>query len=69
MISADDSSGTLEFSVAGDDAGTFFPVKASFIAEGSLIGLSVASVTRVDNGEAAAFSQDISVSADDYHVL
>lgn len=33
--------GTLEFSVAGDDATAFFPVKVNFTAIGSLIGINV----------------------------
>ena len=33
--------GTLEFSVGGDDASAFFPVKVNFTGLGSLIGIEV----------------------------
>jgi hypothetical protein len=36
--------GTLEFSVGGDDAAAFFPVKVNFTGLGSLIGLVVRNV-------------------------
>ncbi|KAH0825973.1 hypothetical protein J3R83DRAFT_7568 [Lanmaoa asiatica] len=68
-ISADERSGTLEFSVGGDDAGTFFPVKVAFVAQGSLAGIGVAKVTRVSGGEEVVFSSDAVVSAEGYVVL
>lgn len=34
-------SGSLEFSVGGEDATSFFPVKVNFTGLGSLIGISV----------------------------
>jgi hypothetical protein len=69
LISASDSSGTLEFSVGGDDAGTFFPVKVAFVAEGSVIDLGVANVSKVDGGDEVVFSQEASVVAEEYVVL
>lgn len=42
MSSNDETkTGTLEFSVGGDDAGAFFPVKVNFTGLGSLIGIDV----------------------------
>ncbi len=43
LISSDEEarSGTLEFNVGGDDVEAFFPVKASFVAEGSLGNIQV----------------------------
>jgi hypothetical protein len=38
---ADSKTGTLEFSVGGDDVEAFFPVKASFVAQGSLGNIQV----------------------------
>jgi len=66
-VSADDRSGSLEFSVGGDDAGAFFPVKVSFVAQGSLAGVSIASVDLVD-GDAVTFSQEATVSIENYVV-
>lgn len=67
QVDADDRSGSLEFSVGGDDTGTFFPVKVSFVAQGSLAGVSVASVDLVDGG-AVTFSQEATVSIENYVV-
>jgi len=69
IISADEKSGTLEFSVGGDDAGTFFPVKVNFIAQGSLIDMGVSSVVQASDGSDVVFSQDVTISADDYSVV
>ena len=69
MISADDKTGTLEFSVGGDDAGTFFPVKVNFVAQGSLVDMAVSSVVKADDGSDVVFSQDVTISADDYSVV
>ncbi|KAI0687978.1 hypothetical protein BC835DRAFT_1374726 [Cytidiella melzeri] len=68
-VDTDDRSGTLEFSVGGDDAGAFFPVQVTFVAQGSIAGARVASVTRIDNGEEVAFSEDSSVTVDSYTVV
>jgi len=67
LVNADDQSGSLEFSVGGDDAGAFFPVKVSFAAQGSLAGVSIASVDLVDGGS-VTFSQEAIVSAENYVV-
>lgn len=69
QISADERSGTLEFSVGGDDVGAFFPVKVAFVAQGSLAGIGVAKVTRVSGGEEVVYSLDAVVSAEEYVVL
>ncbi|KAF9786887.1 hypothetical protein BJ322DRAFT_1099272 [Thelephora terrestris] len=67
QVNADDRSGSLEFSIGGDDAGAFFPVKVSFAAHGSLAGVSIASVDLVDGG-AVKFSQEAIVSIENYVV-
>ena len=67
LINADDRSGTLEFSVGGDDAGAFFPVKVSFAAQGSLAGVSIASIDQVDGGP-VTFSEEAVVSIENYVV-
>ncbi|KAH8119762.1 hypothetical protein DFH11DRAFT_5704 [Phellopilus nigrolimitatus] len=66
---ADTTSGTLEFTVGGDDAATFFPVRVAFVAQGSVVGMAVGTVTRVDTGEDAVFSQEVTLSADEYLVV
>jgi len=67
LVNADDRSGSLEFSVGGDDAGAFFPVKVTFVAQGSVAGVSVASVDLVD-GKPVTFSQEAVVSIENYVV-
>ena len=68
-IDVEERSGTLEFSVGGDDAGAFFPVKVSFVGQGSVAGVRLASVTRLDNGEEVVYSEDASVVVDGYSVV
>lgn len=68
LVDADNTSGSLEFSVSGDDDSAFFPVRATFIGAGSMAGISVASIAQVDGGADVLFSQDATVTADDYIV-
>ncbi|KAI0094166.1 hypothetical protein BDY19DRAFT_1061213 [Irpex rosettiformis] len=68
-VDADESSGTLEFSIGGDDIGAFFPVHVSFVAQGSIAGVRVASIARVDNGEEVTFSEDASVALKNFTVV
>jgi coatomer subunit delta len=68
LISADESSGSLEFSANGDES-TFFPVRVSFVGSNSLAGVSVAGVTLVDGGSDTPFSQEASVTTKEYVVV
>ncbi|KAK6992186.1 copper p-type ATPase [Favolaschia claudopus] len=71
LVSADDEStrtGSLMFTVAGDDPETFFPVRVAFVGQGSLAGVGVGSVKLLD-GDEPAFSVDSVVSADGYFVV
>ncbi|KAL0952161.1 hypothetical protein HGRIS_008777 [Hohenbuehelia grisea] len=68
----DSKSGSLIFTVGGDDAGAFFPVEVAFVAQGSLAGIDVASVAKVGagaGGEEPVFSIDSMVVADQYLVI
>ncbi|EGN93532.1 hypothetical protein SERLA73DRAFT_189226 [Serpula lacrymans var. lacrymans S7.3] len=69
LITPEDRSGSFEFTVGGDDISTFFPVKVSFVGQGSIAGVSVASVNRVDNGEEAVFSTDSVINTEEYLVI
>lgn len=40
-----ETSGSMEFSVGGEEADAFFPVKVSFIGVGSMMGLEVRQVS------------------------
>lgn len=67
-VSADDArSGTLEFSIGGDDAGLFFPVQVTFTAQGSIAGVDVARVERIDGGN-VPFSCERVVHTKSYQV-
>lgn len=71
-MSASDNtrSGSLIFTVGGDDAEAFFPVVVKFNGQGSLAGLGVASVSRVNGGgDDPAFSVDAIVTAEEYLVI
>jgi coatomer subunit delta len=59
----------LEFTVGGDDASAFFPIKVSFVGQGSLAGITAANVKRVDNEEEEVFSADAIVTTDSYVVV
>ena len=56
--------------MGGDDASAFFPVEVRFTGQGSLAGLGVASVSRINGGgDDPAFSVDAIVTADEYSVI
>ena len=71
VVSASDDSktGSLVFNVGGVDPTAFFPVEVSFIGQGSLAGVAVASVDRINGGEAPNYSVDAFVTADEYVVV
>ncbi|KAI9060474.1 hypothetical protein FKP32DRAFT_1595223 [Trametes sanguinea] len=69
LINAEERSGSLEFSVGGDDTGVFFPVRVSFIGEGSIAGVHLASVTRVEGGDEVTFSEDATITVENYTVV
>ena len=69
LINSEQRSGSMEFSVGGDDAGAFFPLKVTFVGQGSIVGVRVKSVSRVDNEEDVVFSEDATVATDDYLVV
>ncbi|KAF9509992.1 hypothetical protein BS47DRAFT_1377504 [Hydnum rufescens UP504] len=62
-------SGSLEFSVGGEDPTVFFPVKVNFTGLASLIGITVQGVSEVESGAETPFSQETSLATDDYLVV
>jgi hypothetical protein len=71
VISPSDESktGSLIFNVGGIDVSAFFPVEVTFIGQGSLAGVAVASVDRVNGESAPDYSVDAFVTADEYLVV
>ena len=65
----DSKTGSLIFNIGGVDVSAFFPVDISFIGQGSLAGVTVASVSRVDGAEGPEYSVDAFVTADEYLVV
>jgi hypothetical protein len=65
----DSKTGSLIFNVGGVDVSAFFPVDVSFLGQGSLAGVTVASVNRVDGAEGPEYSVDALVTADEYLVV
>ncbi|KAI0323020.1 hypothetical protein OF83DRAFT_1160826 [Amylostereum chailletii] len=69
LVTPEDRSGSLEFSINGDDVGVFFPVKVHFVGQGNTVGVRVASVSRVENGEDVVYSEDATVNTENYLVV
>ncbi|KAF8593898.1 clathrin adaptor, mu subunit, partial [Ceratobasidium sp. AG-I] len=69
-VSADaETTGSLEFSVGGDDAEAFFPVKVNFKSEKSLIGVEVLSAERVGGEGSVVFSKEMRVGVEQYLIV
>ena len=66
LITPSENSGSLEFTVGGDDPASFFPVRVSFVGQGSMAGLHVDVAKHVNSGEVLVFSQDAILTAEDY---
>ena len=69
LVSAEDRSGSLEFSITGSDINLFFPVHVSFVGLGSIVGARVASVSRADGSENVVFSEEASFNTNNYVVV
>ncbi|KAF8602949.1 hypothetical protein BDV93DRAFT_508948 [Ceratobasidium sp. AG-I] len=69
-VSADaETTGSLEFSVGGDDAEAFFPVKVNFKSENSLIGVEVLSAERVGGEGSVVFSKEMRVGVEQHLIV
>jgi hypothetical protein len=67
---ADDDlrTGSLEFTVGGDDAGAFFPVRVAFVAQGSMAGVKVLQVLQTSGNGEVVFSEDTMLASEEYVV-
>ncbi|KAG8971183.1 hypothetical protein FRB90_010580, partial [Tulasnella sp. 427] len=68
VSSSSDKSGSLEFTIDGEDTAAFFPVKVDFVAEGSLVGVGIDSVSSADGSESIVFSQEVTCTTDEYTI-
>jgi hypothetical protein len=69
IIDATNKSGSMEFSMEGEDTGAFFPIRVSYHSSRSYFNLEVADVVEVDGGASVAFSQEISFTPDEYSIV
>ncbi|THU98616.1 hypothetical protein K435DRAFT_838034 [Dendrothele bispora CBS 962.96] len=71
LVSASDDtkSGSIVFTVGGDDVGAFFPVEVSFVGKGSLAGVAVKSVVKTSGEDVETWSVDEIVNVDQYLVV
>lgn len=71
VVSASDESktGSLIFNVGGVDVGAFFPVEVSFIGQGSLAGVAIGSIDKINSDEVPEYSVDAFITADEYLVV
>lgn len=70
LISADERTGSLMFTVGGDDPGTFFPVHVTFAGQGSLAGVVVGGIKNTTTGEIEeVYSVDSIVEVEEYSVV
>ncbi|KAJ2715866.1 coatomer subunit delta [Coemansia spiralis] len=67
-IDASNATGSLDFSVPGDDAGAFFPVTVSFACATPYYDIEVAGVSTAD-GQSVDYSQTVSLIPDEYAVI
>mmetsp|Transcript_20879 Transcript_20879/g.31712 ORF Transcript_20879/g.31712 Transcript_20879/m.31712 type:complete len:548 (-) Transcript_20879:135-1778(-) len=68
VIDASNSTGSLEFSIAGSDVDAFFPVQVMFKSDSFLCPIDINGVTSITNGAAIPNSIQKSVSPDAYQV-
>ncbi|KAI8822678.1 uncharacterized protein EV422DRAFT_524964 [Fimicolochytrium jonesii] len=68
-IDKTNSSGVLEFTAEGDDAGSFFPIRVSFASGRTFCGVAVKDITAVNGGEPVTFSQQTVCSTEEYTIV
>eukprot|EP00188_Purpureofilum_apyrenoidigerum_P002350 Plantae.Rhodophyta-Purpureofilum_apyrenoidigerum.ctg24485.p1 GENE.Plantae.Rhodophyta-Purpureofilum_apyrenoidigerum.ctg24485~~Plantae.Rhodophyta-Purpureofilum_apyrenoidigerum.ctg24485.p1 ORF type:complete len:293 (+),score=55.96 Plantae.Rhodophyta-Purpureofilum_apyrenoidigerum.ctg24485:76-879(+) len=66
VIDSSNANGAMEFSTRAADSSAFFPVNVSFVSKHTYVQLGVSSVTDAVTGEPVKFSQDISLSTDEF---
>ncbi|KAJ2907961.1 coatomer subunit delta [Coemansia aciculifera] len=67
-IDVSNKSGSLDFSISGNDAGAFFPVTVSFVCKRPYYDIAVTSVATPD-GQEVDYSQIVSLVPDQYAVI
>lgn len=69
VIDADNSTGSLEFSVSSKDDSSLFPIQVQFSATSSVCGLNIVDVLSVDGEQPVKYSSEVLVSTEEYSVV
>ena len=69
LIDDSNRSGSAEFVVPAAPVDAFFPVDVSFVADATLAGVRVLSVTGVDDGEGVKHGLRARLAAEEYQVV
>lgn len=69
LIDQSNSQGSLEFSTAAVDAGSFFPINVKFSSKYTYAPISVLQVTSTASGEAVEFGHDVSLVPESFSIV
>lgn len=69
LIDASTSSGMMEFSVASEDVGGFFPISVSFSSTHTFCPVNVVEVSNTKDGGVVGYSREVMLSTEDYSVI
>ncbi|ORY18901.1 clathrin adaptor, mu subunit [Neocallimastix californiae] len=69
IIDADNRSGSMEFSVQGNDANSFFPVRVNFTSHQSFSNIHIADIQHVENGSSVNYSHETRLMPDNYIIM
>jgi len=69
IIDADNRSGSMEFSVQGNDTNSFFPVRVNFTSSQSFSNINIADIQLVENGSSVTYSHETRLMPDNYIIM
>uniref|UniRef100_M4BDM8 Coatomer subunit delta n=1 Tax=Hyaloperonospora arabidopsidis (strain Emoy2) TaxID=559515 RepID=M4BDM8_HYAAE len=69
QISSTNNSGTLEFTIRGNNMDAFFPISVSFFSRSVYSDVQVESVQKIEDGSAIAFGFEKLLSTDSYRIV
>jgi hypothetical protein len=68
-IDADNTSGTMEFSIDTDDVDAFFPVQVVFQCPTTFTGIDVEDIVTVDDNAPITYSKEVVLLPEEYSVV
>jgi hypothetical protein len=69
VIDANNSTGSLEFSIAGDDVDVFFPVQIAFTSQSLMCPMEITSVVNTTSGAAIPNNMTVRVVPESYQCV